>query len=94
MKQGTTGTYGNESLPNISGSYLQTNSSAGGGIVNGSTVSGVFYTGGTGGYWSNNNAGATTAPALKFDASRSSSTYQNNAKVNPDNAEIMYIIKF
>ena len=31
---------------------------------------------------------------FKIDASKSSSTYQNNAKVNPDNAEIMYCIKY
>lgn len=44
-----------------------------------------------------NNVGENTETrqySILLDASRSSSTYQNNAKVNPDNAEIMYMIKF
>lgn len=31
---------------------------------------------------------------IQFNAANSSSVYQNNAKVNPDNAEIMYCIKY
>lgn len=38
------------------------------------------------------NSASTTM--LGFDASRSSSTYKNNVKVNPDNAEILYCIKY
>ena len=81
LKQGTVGTYGSESLPNIKGitGYYA------------SYPSGVFYTGAA------QTAGGVTGTfgtGVGFDASRSSSTYKNNAKVNPDNAEILYVIKF
>ena len=87
LKQGTSGTYGNESLPNITGV---------GGIVDNTGVSlnGAFESAGL-----SNNFGLTgitgrTCTTQIFNASRSSSAYQNNAKVNPDNAEILYYIKY
>lgn len=89
MKQGTVGTYGSESLPNIKGSFscdtypipLTAN-----GAFTRNTLDGTYKTSGT---------TSTAAQGLvKFDASCSSSTYQNNAKVNPDNAEILYVIRY
>ena len=79
--RGNVGDYISESLPNITGSYLQSNSNAAGGVVGGGEVSGALYKEGTGGYWNGNTTGVATAPVLKFDASRSSSTYQNGAAV-------------
>lgn len=90
MKQGTSGTYGSESLPNIKGSFFAS-STVGFRDVN----SGAFVCDLT--TELSNYISPSTAYKgypLKFDASRSSSAYQNNAKVNPDNAEIMYCIKF
>ncbi|MBR4397122.1 MAG: hypothetical protein IKS93_04640 [Methanobrevibacter sp.] len=85
LKQGTSGTYGNESLPNITGEFASGNT--GFNIANG-----VFY--GTNNYGSIVSVVGTYPDDVYFDASRSSSVYQNNAKVNPDNAEIMYCIKY
>ena len=83
LKQGTSGTYGSESLPNITGNvgyYSDTNKS-----------SGAFYREGSGG--SGFNAVAYSH-MTKFSAARSSTVYQDGAKVNPDNAEILYCIKY
>ena len=52
------------------------------------TVSTIKY------YNSAGSASKTAAVGFNFSASTSSSAYQNNVKVNPDNAEIMYVIKF
>lgn len=94
LKQGTSGTYGNESLPNITGNVgcvgydrniTQTYKQPSGAFYEESVAStSVGFTG--------NTAWNTVVSAL--DASRSSSTYQDNAKVNPDNAEILYCIKY
>ena len=93
MKQGTVGTYGSESLPNITASIY-------GGNVNICNVqwvgSGAFQptdyraAAPVGSYGSN----ITGYNSAKIDASLSSSIYKNNAKVNPYNAEILYVIKF
>ena len=85
LKQGTVGTYGNESLPNITGHIPCPQMGAYG------TVSGAFYSEVTA---SNLASGSWSSSGVSFAASRSSSTYKNNAKVNPDNAEILYVIKF
>ncbi len=89
LKQRTSGTYGSESLPNITGSL-------GGDATTGNYTSGAFYKQTTpivsptyGGTVSSSDYGRAG-----FDASRSSSVYKNNAKVNPDNAEILYCIKY
>ena len=89
LKQGTVGTYGSESLPNITGTF-------GGSAATGNDVSGAFYKQ-TIPITSPTYGGVVSPPdygKAGFDASHSSSTYQNNAKVNPDNAEILYVIKF
>ena len=98
MKQGTPGTYGAESLPNITGYVVGTINQTELGWGESGYSSGALY-----GY--NKGSDNTTYPSssgthtgrnqgIQIDASRSSSTYQNNAKVNPDNAEILYVIKF
>ena len=75
------GIYNTESLPNITGKM---------GVNDGGIVSGAFYgTGGDG--WNFSNRGGI---CTIFNASRSSSAYQNNAKVQPDNAEIMFCIRY
>ena len=95
MKQGSPGTYGTESLPNITGKVCAGNDGATRGMfynpdgcftIDADTVSSL----------SSSVAAGTTTRKIRtsFNASLSSSTYQNNAKVNPDNAEIMYVIKF
>lgn len=101
LKQGTSGTYGNESLPNIKGSgnpaVVYNNAGGADGIylagLSGafsaqSTVSTIKY------YNSPGTANKTAAIGFNFNASNSSSVYQNDAKVNPDNAEVLYCIKY
>lgn len=95
MKQGTSGTYGSESLPNITGTVTQGvgNSVAWNAALsdNGGALYGIHAT-----TMCANAAGVSGAfsKGFGFNASRSSSIYQNNAKVNPDNAEILYCIKY
>ena len=91
LKQGTSGTYGNESLPDITGHV---------GIIGDSTqaainfpCSGAFTSTNTSGIGYSNNS-AWYMQKVSFKASNSSSIYKNNAKVNPDNAEILYCIKY
>lgn len=99
MKQGTVGTYGSESLPNITGSF---NLVLPVGPTEGVALGSNSYTGafsatrtGTTRYVSTSvNTTTSYGKEPSIDASRSSSTYKDNAKVNPDNAEIMYVIKF
>lgn len=74
--------FGSESLPNITGieSFGDRRFNTGT-----STPTGAFYHTTTSGSQSySGTVGATTNSALGFDASRSSSTYKSNAKVNPD----------
>ena len=89
MKQGTVGTYGSESLPNITttaikGFRIEPSAT--------STNEALSLTVSSGGQTA--NGAIIKTGSLSFDASISSSTYQNNAKVNPDNAEILYVIKY
>lgn len=89
MKQGTSGTYGNESLPNISGNvnipvyepWVE-------------SVTGAFGKTSVSHVIDDGNDNQHPSLMLSFDASRSSSAYQNDAKVNPDNAEILYCVKY
>ena len=90
LKQGTSGTYGNESLPNISGGIHVIDRSIGSPFPTGAIYSNIETTN-----WASWATESTkVAGNFIFDASRSSSTYQDNAKVNPDNAEILYCIKY
>lgn len=98
MKQGTVGTYGSESLPNIKGEIYEGVLQAavgfgiGSGFQSGALQGRLKRTGVT--YPGDSGAVANANDGFAFDASLSSSTYQNNAKVNPDNAEILYCIKY
>lgn len=87
LKQGTVGTYGSESLPNITGktgNVVSNSNQAEGCFTETIYSTGVIYD-------TNPFAYLRT---VNFDASLSSSAYQNNAKVNPVNAEILYVIKY
>lgn len=81
-------------MPNITGEMYNTNTSAVSGYY--SNRSGVFTSASV--YSSGWTTPIVTNPAsngtIGFNASLSSSIYQNNAKVNPDNAEILYMIKY
>lgn len=101
LKQGTSGTYGSESLPNIKGGIgcgnFSKKSHTSSCTINDINTSGVFI-----GTATSNNSHITDATGASWflngnvglNASLYSSTYQDNAKVNPDNAEIMYCIKY
>lgn len=71
--RGVVGTTLNESLPNITGTS---------GWLRGNNPSGAFYAGSS--QISFNNNGSASGSVESFDASRSSSTYQDNAPVQPD----------
>ena len=87
LKGGTAGVYNSESLPNITGSWH--------GEIFAYESSGAFKRdyGGT-----NKKAVQSTQTTnndgFNFNASRSSSTYQDGAKVQPDNVEVSYCIKY
>ena len=94
MKLGTPGNYGSESLPNIVGHFYATNRYVPNDAIN---ASGTFtYNGisadeyGTLFY----NDTQVKLSTIWFNANLANSVYQNNAKVNPDNAEILYVIKY
>lgn len=85
LQGGNVGTYNTESLPNITGRLGSTQAEY-------NRWEGAFWNpGGSGKGISSGGSGSNQAA---FDASRSSSTYQDNARVQPDNAEVMYIIKY
>ena len=70
-------------MPNITGQFYAEAASL--------SASGAFYIG------SNNYRGTTSGQSnnqLNFDASRSSSVYQNVTEVRPDNFSINYFIKY
>lgn len=77
--------FGGESLPNIKGAMENSGAIRSRAPQNGNKFSGAFYRKLT----QNNSISGSTGNvdecyALGFDASRSSSTYRNNTKVNPD----------
>ena len=77
--------FGGESLPNIKGAMENSGAIRSRAPQNGNKFSGAFYRKLT----QNNSISGSSGNvdecyALGFDASRSSSTYRNNAKVNPD----------
>lgn len=72
--RGTVGTTLEESLPNIKGSVVPAEKLQ--------SYSGVFYDNGA--KWANTQSYTTGGNGLGFDASLSSSTYQDNAPVQPD----------
>ena len=77
--RGVVGTTLNESLPNIKGGIASNGNYAG--LRSGKPYGAFTQTSGTGGLAGENYANAR---GFDFDASRSSSTYQDNAPVQPD----------
>ena len=87
LKGGTAGTYNSESLPNIKGNTTLRS--------NDRSATGAFYVdAATGRDYAGTGSNAEKLFGYAFDASRSSSTYQDGAKVQPDNIEVSYCIKF
>lgn len=78
---GDLGDYISESLPNIKGDV------ANNGWERFDRINGAFYEGNTGNARWAHNPSATSVNTLFFDASRSSSTYQDNAPVQPRGAK-------
>ena len=78
---GDLGDYISESLPNIKGDV------ANNGWERFDRINGAFYKGNTGNNRWAHNANATSVNTLFFDASRSSSTYQDDAPVQPRGAK-------
>lgn len=78
--RGTVGTTINESLPNITGQHYELTSKDGE-----VKYAGAFYKSGTGTQqFRGHNSDSGAYPIINFDASRSSSTYQDNAPVQQD----------
>lgn len=78
--RGAVGTTINESLPNITGQHYELTSKDGE-----VKYAGAFYQSGTGTQqFRGHNSDSGAYPIINFDASRSSSTYQNNAPVQQD----------
>ena len=97
LKQGTSGTYGSESLPNIKGSLTKSSGADALMQMTGAQTSalGALYVSSyqTKSYFALGGSSSMTM-GVSFDASKSSSVYKNSSKVNPDNAEILYCIKY
>ena len=80
LKAGQAGEmFGAESLPNISGSITWTNMFCNGVASQTGALAGTSNT-----VRRHNDGGSTSGGGIDFNASRSSSTYQDGAKVNPD----------
>ena len=89
LQGGNAGTYNAESLPNITGRFNLIQ------MIGSESAAGSFQVTKTNtDYGSRSSGSGHRDENFTFDASRSSSTYQNNARVQPDNAEVMYIIKY
>ena len=87
--RGDVGTYLSESLPNITGSISIVDRALGG------AGSGAFYSTNMSNKWANwSQAGGGGALDYIFDASRSSSTYQNNAPVQQAATVVNFCIKY
>lgn len=84
--RGVVGTTLNESLPNITGTLNIRNSTNDAGLGTEASASGAFMLNqtGTSKKTFGDSGGDYTVYQPNFDASRSSSTYQNNAPVQPD----------
>ena len=80
-------TFGAESLPNITGTVYCSNHSLAVGIGNSTSNSALYTEGSSRGASIAGNSGSDWNKDLNINASRSSSTYQNGAKVNPDHVK-------
>lgn len=76
--------FGAETLPNITGTFRGRNAYNGNASINKSVVTGAFGTRDESGTKTGAQESGTNSFTWTFDASRSSSTYQDGAKVNPD----------
>ena len=86
--------YGAESLPNITGNIIARATNDKYTIVNGSGAFRTNTSGGNVGTVPYSAETVSTDSGVNFDASRSSSTYQDNAKVNPDHIYVNFVIKY
>ena len=87
LQGGTPGVVNGESLPNITGIFDLANY--------GNYISGAFSQTKAGDTWQSGSQAPLIGEArLEFKASRSSAVYQDGARVQPDNVEISYIIKY
>lgn len=91
MGSTTVGTYIAESLPNITGKVYGVSEEL---IMNGSKAEGAFevFSSDEAATFLENNPGL--CGGFNLDASRSSSAYQDGAKVRPDSLTCCYIIKY
>lgn len=80
---GVPGEFEDESLPNITGTFRGRNAYNGNASINESVATGAFGTRDESGTKSGAQASGTNSFTWTFDASRSSSTYQNGAPVKP-----------
>ena len=94
------GKYISECLPNITGQFVPSqgdnDSYARFGTSSNKIETGCFYTANDVGSGStlDETTGNYTGGSLHFDASRSSSIYKNNAKVQPDSICVIYCIRY
>lgn len=86
LQDGTVGTYNSESLPNIKGGMTLAH-------VIANNFSGAFSeTDGNAAYYGHDSSQKESI--ISFNAHNSNSVYQDNARVQPNNAEVMFIIKY
>ena len=90
--KGNNGGYGAESLPNIKGNLGSIVTQRSKDPIN--DYNGAFRASGTDNYSSSSTSKSFRATGVTFNASRSSSTYKDNAKVNPDHIYVNFLIKY
>lgn len=85
LQGGNPGTINAESLPNITGDIAINGNVDPSGAIYANTLKYNGY---------RLSPQSPDVPYFGFDASRSSSVYKNNARVQPDNMEVSFIIKY
>lgn len=90
LKGGTPGQYNEESLPNASGHFLL----IAGASIQESSLTGVFSMPVKNATADQTGGSRVSTGPVEFNLSGSSSVYQDNARVQPNNAEVMFIIKY
>lgn len=88
MKQGTSGTYGDESLPNFIQYIGRTE------YVTTTPPNATITYPKSQTTFAEETYSADSIGYISVNPSLVNSVYKSNAKVNPDNAEILYVIKF
>lgn len=84
--------YGAESLPNIKGNLGSIVTQRSTNPIN--DYQGAFKAKNTDNYSSSSTSTSFRATGVTFNASRSSSTYKDNTKVNPDHIYVNFVIKY